>query len=213
MPGHGRIKIFNFLRLKGMRSKLRPPVQFVRLMLIPWVKARLSLKELDHLAGPGRGAGPQGHRRGRGPIRQPRHRGRVPRSSPTPRRRRIRVPGPFRGGWSRRASRPRQRLRGLAAAPGERARSGDVLAECPAGPLRDRALVPVARFRRRLRVLPLRDAQARRPDRVPGIGEPRPRLRRDGGDVRREARRRIRRPRGRAGPGRRARPFRLRWAS
>ena len=60
MPGHGRIKIFNFLRLKGMRSKLRPPVQFVRLMLIPWVKARLSLKELDHLAGPAEGLARKG---------------------------------------------------------------------------------------------------------------------------------------------------------
>ena len=52
MPGQRRTRMFRFLRLKGARSKAKPPLQFLRLQLWPWLEARMSLKQLELRAGP-----------------------------------------------------------------------------------------------------------------------------------------------------------------
>lgn len=50
-----RVRVFQSLRLGGFWAKLQAPFRFASVLLWPWLRARSSLKALDHLAGP---AGP-----------------------------------------------------------------------------------------------------------------------------------------------------------
>ncbi len=51
MPGRRGIRIFRLLRTKGGRSKAKPPLQLARYFLWPWLKAKLSLRQLRLVAG------------------------------------------------------------------------------------------------------------------------------------------------------------------
>ena len=51
MPGRRGIRIFRLLKTKGGRSNAKPPLQLARYFLWPWVKAKLSLRQLSLVAG------------------------------------------------------------------------------------------------------------------------------------------------------------------
>ena len=60
MPGRRGIRIFRLLKTKGGRSKAKPPLQHARYFLWPWLKAKLSLRQLQLVTGPATRAGATG---------------------------------------------------------------------------------------------------------------------------------------------------------